>query len=176
VPRLSTEVRLLLQVEPEPGRVVEWLNRSLCEGGSPGKLVTFLLLILDGERHELSVVRAGHMGPLIRRSDGRIAVIGEDGGGPVLGLLDDSTYEATTTTLDPGDVVVLYTDGITDAGITNAPDPGCHGFGDERLKQALGTAPAGVGPCGEAILAAVRRHAAGRDQFDDMTMICFGRA
>jgi sigma-B regulation protein RsbU (phosphoserine phosphatase) len=48
-------------------------------------------------------------------------------------------------------------------------------FGRDRLLQVLADAPTGVAPTGEAILAAVREHAAGRSQFDDITLVCFGR-
>ena len=75
--------------------------------------------------------------------------------------------------------MVLHTDGITDAGRTEetrfdgAPQ---EGFGGERRKEAIAAAaPGGVGPTGEAILDAVRRHAASRPQIDDITLICFGR-
>jgi serine phosphatase RsbU (regulator of sigma subunit) len=169
--RLSSEVRLLLQAEPDPARVVELLNRNLCAGGTAEKFVTFLLMVLDGGRHELTIVNAGHMGPLIRRCDGRIEVVGEEGSGPVLGVVGDQAYHAETTTLGTGDVVVAYTDGVSDA---TSLDGGR--FGVERLRQVLAVAPGGASPVGEAIREAVRRHAAGRDPFDDITLLTFGRS
>ena len=127
--RISSEVRLLLQAEPDPARVVELLNRNLCDGGTAEKFVTFLLLVLDGDRHELTVVNAGHMGPMIRRSDGRIEVVSEDHSGPVLGVIEGQSYRAGTTTLGTGDVVVAYTDGVTDATSADGSQ-----FGIERLR------------------------------------------
>jgi serine phosphatase RsbU (regulator of sigma subunit) len=168
--RLSSEVRLLLQAEPDPERVVGRLNRDLCDGGTADKFVTFLLLILNGDGHELTVVNAGHMGPMIRRSDGRIEVFGEDQGGPVLGVIEGKTYRAATTKLGVGDVVVAYTDGVIDATSPNGGQ-----FGGERLRRAISGAPAGAGPVGEAIREAIRLHAAGRDPFDDITLLAFGR-
>jgi serine phosphatase RsbU (regulator of sigma subunit) len=176
--RLSSEVGLLLQTEPDPARVVARLNRSLCTSGANERFITFLLVVLDAGRHELTLVNAGHMPPLIRRSDGRIESIGDDRSGPPLGVMEDHVYEAVTTPVSPGDVAVLYTDGITDAGMTKEKCPAGQtqeGFGDERLRSALAAAPGEVGPTGEAVVDAVRRHAAGRPQFDDMTLICFGR-
>src|SRR5271157_2763011 len=81
--RLPSEVRLLIQTEPDPARVVDRLNRDLCASRTDERFITFLPVLLDGERHELRVVNAGHMGPMIRRSDGRIEVIGEEQLGPV---------------------------------------------------------------------------------------------
>jgi serine phosphatase RsbU (regulator of sigma subunit) len=173
--RLSSEVGLLLQAELDPTQVVERLNRGLCEARHEDRFITFLLAVLDVERHELTVVNAGHMAPLVRRNDGRVEEVASVPSGLPLGIDEDSAFGAETVTIGSAEVVVLYTDGITDAGNTDAPGSGGCAFGEERLKQALSITPAGVGPCGESILDAVRRHAAGRDQFDDMTLICLGR-
>jgi phosphoserine phosphatase RsbU/P len=168
--RLSSEVGLLLQIESDPARIVERLNRDLCASRTEERFITFLLALLDGELHEFTVVNAGHMPPLIRRSDGRIEVIGEEQSGPPLGIIADRVYEAVSTSINPGDVVVLYTDGVNEA-------MGDRGrlFGIELLKQTIATAPTEAGKVGESILDAVGRHAAGCPQSDDITLICFGR-
>ena len=168
--RLSSEVRLLIQTELDPARVVDRLNRDLCVSRTDERFITFLLVVLDGERHELRVVNAGHMGPMIRRSDGRIEVIGEEQSGPPLGIMEDQEYEAMITSINSGDVVLLYTDGVNEA-----LDNEGRLFGIELLKQTLATAPVEVGKVGDSILDAVRLHVAGRTQSDDITLLCFGR-
>ena len=168
--RLSSEVRLLIQTEPDPARVVDRLNRDLCVSRTDERFITFLLVLLDGERHELTVVNAGHMGPMIRRSDGRIEVIGEEEAGPPLGIMEQQVYKAVSTSMSPGDVVVLYTDGVNEA-LDNEERL----FGIELLKQTVATSPSEVGKVGESILDAVRRHVGGRTQSDDITLLCFGR-
>jgi len=75
-----------------------------------------------------------------------------------------------STSINPGDVVVLYTDGVNEA-----MDNAGRLFGVERLKQPIPTASTEVGTAGESILDAVRRHAAGCTQSDDITLLCFGR-
>ena len=132
--RLSSEVRLLIQTELDPARVVDRLNRDLCVSRTDERFITFLLVLLDGERHELRVVNAGHMGPMIRRSDGRIEVIGEEQSGPPLGIMEDQEYEAMITSINSGDVVLLYTDGVNEAldneerlfGIERSEADPCH--------------------------------------------------
>ena len=168
--RLSSEVRLLIQTEPDPARVVDRLNRDLCASRTEERFITFLLVLLDGERHELRVVNAGHMGPMIRRSDGRIEVIGEEQSGPPLGIMEEQVYEAVISSVSSGDVVLLYTDGVNEA-----LDNEGRLFGIELLKQTLATAPVEVGKVGDSIMDAVRRHVAGRTQSDDITLLCFGR-
>jgi serine phosphatase RsbU (regulator of sigma subunit)/pSer/pThr/pTyr-binding forkhead associated (FHA) protein len=170
VARLSTEVRFLLSMESDPARVVEQLNRNLCSGGNADKFITFLLLVLDGPRNELSVVSAGHMAPLIRRGTGQIELIGEDLTGLPLGIVDGSAYGITTTSIDPGDVVVLYTDGV-DSAMCSEREP----FGFDRLKQSIAEAPASALSVGPAIREAIRRHVGAVDPFDDLTLLCFGR-
>ena len=79
-------------------------------------------------------------------------------------------YETAETTLEPGDVVILYTDGVTDAF-----NPQNERFGDAGLHSMLTKAPAGPAAAGEMLVQQVRAHAAGRSQFDDITMVAFGR-
>jgi phosphoserine phosphatase RsbU/P len=136
--RITTEVRLLVQVDPEPTHVAGLLNRSLCENGA-GRFLTFLLTVLDVRRHQLTVVNAGHMGPMIRRAGNRIEVIGQDESGPPLGVVDDQAYQAVTTHIDPGDVVVLFTDGVNEA-----MSPSGEMFGMRRLEQCVTTASGGA--------------------------------
>jgi serine phosphatase RsbU (regulator of sigma subunit) len=168
--RLSAEVGLLLQTELDPARVVERLNRNLCQAEMEEMFVTFLLVVIDGVRHELTVVNAGHMGPMIRRSGGQVEVIGEERSGYMLGLEEGTAYVAARTPIGFGDVVVLYTDGVNEA-----MDNKRRQFGFERLREALIQAPTGATAAGGAILDAVRCHTAGCDQSDDITLLCFGR-
>jgi phosphoserine phosphatase RsbU/P len=74
------------------------------------------------------------------------------------------------TSINSGDVVMLYTDGVNEA-----LDNEGRLFGTELLKQTLATAPVEVGKVGESIPNAVRHHVAGRTQSDDITLLCFGR-
>ncbi len=165
--RLSAEVRLLVQVEPDPVRLVRRLNRNLCEVGGE-KFVTFLLVIVNADRHSLTVINAGHPSPMIRRADGRLDLVTATRASMPLGVKDDETYHASTTPLAPGDVVVLFTDGVETMSREGEL------LGMERLKRIIAEAPPVVASVGEAIRDAVRLHSAGRSQFDDITILCFG--
>lgn len=168
--KLSAEVRLLLLTEADPSRAVERLNQHLCDTGIQDKFITFLLVLLDGAGHHLTVVNAGHMAPLFRRADGRVEVFGQESNGLALAIDRDRTYAAVRTTLGPGDLVVIYTDGVSDA-----TDPQGRYFGLERLKRVLQDAPPSAAEAGAAILQAVNRYTAGRAPHDDLTLVCFGR-
>jgi serine phosphatase RsbU (regulator of sigma subunit)/pSer/pThr/pTyr-binding forkhead associated (FHA) protein len=169
--RFSSEVGMRLQVEPDPCRLVERLNRDLCVSRTEERFITFLLAVLDGAAHELSVVNAGQTAPLIKRHDARIEVFGKEQSGLPLGIIEEQRYLAVKTSINPGDLVLLYTDGLSEA-------MDGHGriFGADRLRRAFTAAPADVTGAGESILEAVRRHAAGCPQSDDITVVCFGRS
>jgi serine phosphatase RsbU (regulator of sigma subunit) len=168
--RLSSAVGLRLQAEADPARVVGQLNNDCCATCPEGRFITFLLALVDGERHEVTVVNAGHMGLLVRRWDGRVELIAQEQAGVPLGVAAGEAFVPEQTSLGPGDVVVLYTDGINEAMDVKGKQ-----FGMRRLQEVLASAPSGVPAVGEAILAAVRRHAAGCPPSDDMTLLCFGR-
>jgi serine phosphatase RsbU (regulator of sigma subunit) len=168
--RLSAEIRLFLQGEPDPARVVSRLNRQLTENGVLDMYITFLLAMLDITTHRLQVVNAGHPYPLIRRRDGRLEEFAKESSGLPLAIQGDWVYETAGTILEPGDLVILYTDGVTDA-----MNPQNERFGEPQLRKLLVQAPAGPAAAGEALIQQVRHHAAGRAQFDDITMVAFGR-
>jgi sigma-B regulation protein RsbU (phosphoserine phosphatase) len=129
------------------------------------------MTVIDPKLHQLTVVNAGHMDPLVRRASGTIEAVGRAGAGTPLGVIASVVYRRVAVALEPGDLVVLYTDGVTES-----MDRDHQPFGVERLTNVLAAAPQGVAAVGEAILAAVREHAVGRSQSDDITIVCFERS
>ena len=168
--KLSAEVRLFLQGDHDPAWVVSQLNHQFDDGGVLDLYITFLLVVLDVEHHRLSVVNAGHPCPMIRRRDGRLEELGKTASGLPLAVMPDYPYEIAETTLEPGETVILYTDGVTDA-MNVAGDR----FGDPRLRQALSGAAPGAAAAGDPIVKAVQGFVADRPQFDDITLVCLAR-
>ena len=113
--RLSAEISIFLQAERDPAAVVTKLNRRLDENGVLDMYITFLLALLDVETHTLRFVNAGHPLPLIRRADGTLEEVGREYSGLPLAIDGESVYTTFKTTLGPGDYVVLYSDGVSDA-------------------------------------------------------------
>ncbi len=170
--KLSGEVKLLLRGDPDPARLVEQLNRQFEEGIGAGLdlYITFLLLYLDIEHHHLSVVNAGHPCPLIRRRDGRIEEFGKSSSGLPLAILTDYKYETAETRIEPGETVILYTDGVSDA-MNAAGDR----IGEPGIRRLLQSAPKGASAAGETIVKAVGHHVLDHPQFDDITLLCLAR-
>jgi serine phosphatase RsbU (regulator of sigma subunit)/pSer/pThr/pTyr-binding forkhead associated (FHA) protein len=167
---ICPEIRHLVRGGVPPGEVLGQVNRHIYDHGAEGRFVTLLVIMLDPLAHELTIANAGHPRALVRRSRGDVEQIACEGGGPPLGSFRDAIFQVSTVRLEAGDVVLLYSDGVTDA-----KDKDGQFFGTERLMAELAEAPAGVEAVGESILGAVRDHSAGRSQYDDITIVCFGR-
>jgi phosphoserine phosphatase RsbU/P len=168
---ICPEVRHLVRAGAAPHEVLSRVDQRVCSAEFDCRFVTLVFTELDPRFHRLTVASAGHPCPLVRRSGGVIEEVGRAESGTPLGIDDGGAYQSTTVALEPGDVVVLYSDGVTDAR-ERRDKP----FGEERLREALAQAPQGAAAVGEAILATVREHSSGRSQFDDITLVCFGRS
>ena len=152
----------------DPAAAVARMNDSLCQGGA-GRFITLLLAVLDRGSRRLTLLNAGHLAPLRRRAAGAIEVIGEDARGPALGILPDVVWRQVETLVEPGDVWLAFTDGVTEA--VNASGEMYGGF---RLRQTLARAPVVVGEAGESILADVRQFLADQPQSDDICLVGWG--
>ncbi|HEV3386404.1 MAG TPA: SpoIIE family protein phosphatase [Gemmata sp.] len=177
VAKLSSEVRFCLVTEPNPGKAISLLNDQMLRGGLQDRFVTLTALILDPVNNQVLVVNAGHMSPkLFVAAKGTIGdTISEEATGPAIGFVPGYQYEAVAINLDPGDVVSVFTDGVTDAmnqtGLV---------FGSENVDKFLlpeDKLPEGNMPkrFGERLVSAVRKHANGHPQNDDIAIVCFGR-
>jgi serine phosphatase RsbU (regulator of sigma subunit) len=179
--KLSAETRYCLASEPEPAQAMGRLNRAFCQSGFEDRFVTMVLAVLDPRRHDVTVVNAGHLPPLWRRGPQAVEPVGESESNLPLGVENDVEYADHAVPLSPGDALVLYTDGITEA--MNAQD---ELFGLPRLLTAINSEverPAAASPgaatvnlLGRRILDDVKRFVGARPQSDDMCLTCFGRA
>jgi serine phosphatase RsbU (regulator of sigma subunit) len=178
VAKLSSEVRFCLLTEPSPARAINLLNDQMIKGGLGDRFVTLAATVLDPVAHQLTVVNAGHMNPRLFRACRAelIEAISNDASGLPLGVMPGNEYEAVTLDMDPGDIVTIYTDGVTDA---MAPSGELFGQAavDRYLRPDESALPDSSRPkrTGERLVQAVRRHASGRPQNDDIALVCFGR-
>ncbi|HEY1313620.1 MAG TPA: fused response regulator/phosphatase, partial [Steroidobacteraceae bacterium] len=115
----------------EPQNAVGIVNDALAEGNASCMFVTFLLASFDLTSGRLAYVRAGHIPPFHRNGTGKVARLGRMGG-PPLGLIETTKYQADTVTLAPGDRLLIVTDGFTEAH-----DPGGSMYGEARIEEFL---------------------------------------
>jgi phosphoserine phosphatase RsbU/P len=126
---LQASFRAFATTEASPQMVCAKLNKFLCANIASGKFVTFFYLVLDAHSRRLTFENAGHSPGHLLRSDGTTETL--QGGGAVLGALPNWTYQNYTAELQSGDVLLLSTDGITEAENARVEE-----FGDDRLLQA----------------------------------------
>jgi serine phosphatase RsbU (regulator of sigma subunit) len=164
-----SEVRYCLASSATPAEVVEQLNQDLSSETLNYHFVTFVLCVLDPREHKLTMVNAGHLPPLRRRGRATEELGGSESGLP-LGCDANRSYEQIELALEPGDTIVLYTDGISEA--MNAQGDV---YGSKRIREAIKAAPGGVEEVGQSLLDDVRRFIRGRLQSDDICLVCFQR-
>jgi serine phosphatase RsbU (regulator of sigma subunit)/pSer/pThr/pTyr-binding forkhead associated (FHA) protein len=168
--KLSAEARYCLASEPTPAQAVARLNRALCLDVWDDRFVTMVLAILEPARHEVTILNAGHLPPLLRRESGVVEALGEAETGLPLGVDRDVEYAPLVISLMPGESLVLYTDGITEA--MNVRDDL---YGRQRLLTLLSSDVKHIQLLGRSILDDVKRFVGARPQSDDMCLTCFGR-
>lgn len=144
-------------------RVCQRVNRFLVQRTSPERYATFFVGRLTEDAY-LAYVNAGHNPPYLLRG---AEVQRLSGGGVPLGLFAEASYELQKARLQPGDVLVCYTDGVTEA-----MSPQQEEFGEQRLLDALrncsGRAAAEIV---DGVRAAVGEHTRGAAQHDDLTLL-----
>lgn len=114
----------------EPSHLANRLNELMPDATAESAYVTCVYALLEPREHCLRYTNCGHNPPLLLRADNRIERL--DRGGFPLGIFHDSRYETAACDLDPGDLVLFYTDGVVEC-----PDPSEQEFGIERLEQVL---------------------------------------
>jgi len=107
-------------------------NEYLVENTPANRFVTMFIGELDPSNGTLKYINAGHNPPIVARGDGTVEQL--DSGGLPLGLMGYAEYEAATITLEPGEAVVIYSDGVSEANNLNEDE-----FGMDRLKQVIQT-------------------------------------
>ena len=166
---LMSNLQAILRAECARGTAVPQVptqaNRQLMESlGGNSKFITFFYGALDPGARRLSYSNAGHNPPLVVRADGRIEELVT--GGLILGVFPLAEYDEGKVDLAPGDLVVLFTDGVTEAESR-------HGlFSDERLQELLvrerGRSAKEIA---QTILDEVDAFSHGRHQTDDVTVV-----
>ena len=110
---LQACLHVVLPMDMTIEQAVGHINRVICENTDTDRFITFFLAILHLDSGHMEYVNAGHNPPMVVRQDGSIELLHK--GGLLLGVLDQIGYEHGTVNLDPGDIAVLFTDGVTEA-------------------------------------------------------------
>lgn len=162
----TTLLKAAVQSLRDPGLALAQVNAELAEDNEACMFITVFCGILDLRSGVLSYANAGHNPPLLIGKSGALGALDEQPGAP-LGIWPDTVYVNRRRTLGAGDLLLLFSDGVTEAM------DAAHGeFGDAKLRDFLrGAARQEVRPLLEALGEAVQQHAAGAPQSDDVTAL-----
>jgi phosphoserine phosphatase RsbU/P len=148
----------------DPARVFNHVNRFLCDHSEIGRYATMFFGILD-EQGNLEYINAGHPSPFLLRGEVAQDIFNE-GSYPV-GLVPEAEYTSVCMKLEPGDTLVLFSDGVTEA-----MDPTEQLFGVHRLRDVLhGHSKTSLEELQQAVLQSVENFARGASQADDLTLL-----
>jgi serine phosphatase RsbU (regulator of sigma subunit) len=162
---LLAMMRTLVDEGLEGPELVSRLNAQVLKQAPRTRFITLFIATLDPATGMLSYVNAGQNPPLLRRATGSYERLRT--GGMALGLFEHATYEAGHTLLDAGDVLVMYSDGITEA-----EDPFERSLDEGGLQRVIdGTRWATAKELAWAAFEAVEHHVAGRRLLDDLTVL-----
>jgi sigma-B regulation protein RsbU (phosphoserine phosphatase) len=169
--RMNSCVRSTMKHVYDVETAINAINDHMCESAVEGRFVTYVLAILDPATGEICLSNAGHMPPVIRRANGELETFDDDDlVGPPIGVVDGYPYDVECKTLEKGDLMVIVTDGVDEA-----MDPNDNFYTAERMLDFVKNGPASAEEMATALLADVRRHANGRAQNDDITIMVLGR-
>lgn len=162
---LLAMLRTLVDEGLESVRLISRLNIQICRHSPGSRFITFFYGIYDPASGALEYVNAGHLPPMVRRSTGAIERL--DRGGMALGMFEHATYDTGHITIAPGEALVLYTDGITEA-----EDRRELAFEDSGLEAVLTSRLTERDPeaLAHAIIGAVETHAGDLRLADDLTV------
>jgi sigma-B regulation protein RsbU (phosphoserine phosphatase) len=165
---LQGTLKTLVLDERSPSALCRKVNALITPNLHAGRFVSFFCGVMNLATGRLTYCNAGHPAPIIVRNSSGIARLSR--GGAVLGCAPDGAYAEGDFTLIPGDAVVLFTDGVTEAGAQSGEDE----FGEERLMRVIDTRTSpSASALRDAISQAVTRHCASFD--DDATLIALRR-
>ncbi|MBB5214730.1 SpoIIE family protein phosphatase [Parapusillimonas granuli] len=166
-----TLVRACAEDETDPAQLMERVNNRLAENNPNLMFVTLILAVVDLESGELAWANAGHPPLCVLQRNGELRML-EGRSGPACGVQDGLPYRLFTAVLEPGETVLGYTDGVTEA-----LNPAGELYGESRLFEFLARRPpADAQATTDALIRHVREFAHDTDQSDDITVIAAKRA
>lgn len=158
-------LRVLVDEGLDPAELIARLNVQVSRHAPGSRFVTLVLGLYDPATGELAYVNAGQNPPMLRRASGRYERLTE--GGIALGMFEHATYTAGSLVLQPGDVMLLFSDGVTEA-----EDPAGQPFDDAGLERAINRHWwEDMKTLGTSVLGAVETHAADTRMADDLTVL-----
>lgn len=169
--RLYSSVRYHLISEPDLATAMTGLNAEFSVSGLGHRFITCLIMVIDPQTHQLTLVNAGHLSPLRRdAATGKVDPIGQTESGMPLGILADQKFQHSKYDLSPGESWLAFTDGVTEA-MRSQKDI----YGSKRLTSVFASAPQTIDEIVKTVVDDVEAFVEGRPQSDDICIVGFQR-
>ncbi len=162
--RVSSDLRVAVRGAAGPAQVLARVNATMLEREQPEVFVTGVFLTLELDTGRVVLANAGHCPPLVRRVSGRLD--GIDAAATAMGFFHDTQFVEAELRLEPGDALVLYTDGILEARSSRGEE-----FGAAKLATSLSAPAEDAAAMAAKVLDDLRGHMLDAQQVDDMTLI-----
>lgn len=176
VARVSGEAKVCMFTRPDLAQAVTHLNDLFFAANFEDRFLTLIASVLDPVSHRITLVNAGHISPWVYRQATRSLEkpVPDSVGSFAIGWVPGNQYESITVELEPGDTLILCTDGILDAESTDG-----RRFTEAGMLKTLKVSDPNIvltaQHIGKRIIDAVTAHAANQPQFDDIALVCYGR-
>jgi len=152
------------EIFESPGKVLALLNRHLYRSTPPEKYATLFLAHYEGTQSRMTYSNGGQLPPLVLRADHGVTRL--DKGGTVVGLMDGMSYDEGTVHLRSGDIVIAYSDGVTE------PENEFGDFGEERLLEVVArNRHLPLAAISDLVMQALRSWIGTQEQPDDITLV-----
>lgn len=169
--RLYASTRFQLLTNKNPAEAVTKLNAEIATSGLGHRFVTFLVMVLDPKKHQLTLVNAGHPPPIMRCPDGKLEPLGRESSSLPLGILPNQEYGSSVVKVAPGCLVIAFTDGVTEA-MTESRET----YGQARFSNYLTHADGSVEAIVKGLVADIEEFAGSAPIRDDTCIVGFQRA
>ena len=167
---LLAMLRTLVDEQLPPADLVARLNVQVCRQAPGTRFITLFIAFYDPMTGDMTYVNAGHTQPLLIRRNRMAERLTE--GGIALGMFEHSTYQTGHATIQPDELVAIYSDGITEA-----ENPAGRPFDESGLESALiGNLSGNLAAIGSGVVRAVEQHTADTRFADDLTILLLRRA
>lgn len=170
--KVSSDARFTMLTENSPAESITKLNEFMQEAAKLDRFVTLETAVFDLKENKVTLVNAGHNAPFFyQAATGTFTeAFSKDFGGPPLGVVDMFPFDECTIDFQPGDALVMFSDGVTEATNSRGEE-----FQNERILEAVQNGPSNATALCERLAKAVKQFALGCPQHDDITIVCVSR-
>ncbi len=162
---LQASIRTAVKIGADLKQMIEQINDLIFDNTEAHQFITFFAGIYDKSTSKFDYVNAGHNPPLLVKKDGSLALF--EGGGLILGALSDMTYDQESIKLDKGDLLFLYTDGLSEA-----ENPEGDMYDEERVEEfVIRNRDMGIDDMVDLLASEVGEFMNGVERKDDLTLL-----